>query len=160
MTSKNTRIAAALLTASLLAGCDNAGSTFAAIVATIDIFKAPPQELHLVRSITTHVDSHNKWDSPESSFQEKDVVYFYTVMTWDNIQKSAGIHTVLWKWYSGDRLIASYGRAMAFTGAPYHVYGYMPGMDLGPGHHKAEIYIDDKPFDSVEFDVDSNGPAT
>jgi hypothetical protein len=40
-----------------------------------------------------------------------------------------------------------------FPHAPYQVFGSMPGDQLGGGHHRVEVYVDDKLFDSADFDV-------
>ncbi|MFX8801466.1 hypothetical protein ABTM62_19095, partial [Acinetobacter baumannii] len=84
-----------MLLAGLLAGCE-------AVVVGISNLLSPPQELHLVRSLTTRLGNDELWDQAQHSFSSRDTVYFNLVATWAHRNRSAGLHHIAWKWYTGD----------------------------------------------------------
>lgn len=132
--------------AGLLAGCE-------AVVVGISNLLSPPQELRLVHSLTNRVGNVDLWDRAQHSFFRSDTVYFHTVATWARGDRSAGLHHVDWKWYSDGQLVGDHSQQLMFPHAPYQVFGSMPGDALGRGHHRVEVYVDNKLFDSADFDV-------
>ncbi len=144
---------AVIILASLLGGCE-------AVVVGISNLLSPPQQLHLVRSLTTRVGNQPFWDRAQHTFFRTDTVYFHTVATWGRRNRSAGLHQIVWKWYTNGHLISDHWQQLMFPHAPYQVFGSMPGNELGGGHHHVEVYIDDQLFDSADFDVVSRASTS
>jgi len=80
-------------------------------------------------------------------------IYFLTTLRWDDTSSGAGNHKVKWKWYSGEKEISILERTFNFNTTPFELRGSILASALGAGHHKVEVYIDDKLFDSKNFDV-------
>jgi hypothetical protein len=91
--------------------------------------------------------------TPQKALAIGDMVILITTVTWQPIDKSAGSHKVVWRWYSKGSLISEIKQRHTFKPTPYELWARMPASALGAGNHKVEILIDEKPFDTQEFSV-------
>ncbi len=80
-------------------------------------------------------------------------VFLYTVLTWDDIEKSGGTHKAKHKWYSVSKLVAQSSGENYFGKPPYAMCGGIPTSVLGIGKHSVELYIDDILIVRKEFEV-------
>lgn len=90
---------------------------------------------------------------PVAKFSTQDVIRFYASVQWDDPTKGAGIHDINYNWYSGNKLVSTFSRRCEFVRSPTDLHTTRTASDLGIGHFKVEILVDDNVIGSKEFDI-------
>ena len=88
-----------------------------------------------------------------ATFYTGENVKFYTKLSFDSSRGSGGSHRLLYKWYTGDVVSQTFEAQKQLDVSPTDWWAYMNVSHLGPGHHRAELYIDDQLFASGAFDI-------
>lgn len=91
--------------------------------------------------------------TPQKEFAIGDTVIFLTTVSWEPIDKSAGTHKLIWRWYANGTLVSEIKKSAAFKPTPFELWARIYGSALGAGAHRAEVLIDGKVFDSQEFTI-------
>jgi hypothetical protein len=90
---------------------------------------------------------------PSNTFYTDETVYFYTKVSWDAQSPSAGVHRILYKFYTGDREVMSGGDSRTLDVNPTYWWAWQQASILGPGHHTARLFVDGERFADWAFDV-------
>lgn len=90
---------------------------------------------------------------PSSIFNSNDTIYFFTIVSWDNIDKGAGAHEVTWTWSINGVPSGRFRQKFNLYRTPFELYTYMPASTLGVGHHRVEIQMDGRVLDARDFEV-------
>lgn len=103
--------------------------------------------------ISTGGDGNRPKRINQDTFSVEDEIILLTTVRWEEVEKRAGLHQAVWKWYSNGALISVVKRSLDFYATPYELWSSMIATSLGPGNHRVELYIDDKLFDKQTFKV-------
>ena len=114
---------------------------------------AGPSGLHLQRSAMVLGVSPDGSPFEVKTFYNNENVRFYTKVTFDPAGGSAENHRLLYKWYTGDVVSLTFDGQKRFDVSPTYWSAFVHVSHLAPGHHRAELYIDDRLFASGEFDI-------
>jgi hypothetical protein len=103
--------------------------------------------------ITTGGDDLRFKRIPESLVKMESRVFYLTTIAWKPVTAKAGRHKVTWRWYANGTLVSEIKQTHTFYPTPFELFAHIPATALGVGRHKAELLIDKKSFDSLEFEV-------
>jgi hypothetical protein len=115
--------------------------------------QVPDSGLHLDRGTLSAVEAREGVPVPRTTFRISDTIYFFTQLSWDPTRASGGAHHLLYKWFDGDSLRYSFPGKKSFDFQPVWWAAMAHGGHFQPGHHRAELWIDEQLFDRQEFDV-------
>ena len=111
-------------------------------------------KIHKTSSLVTSGGEDLKFKRiPESHIKLDSRVFYVTTIGWEPVTSDAGRHKVMWRWYANGTLISEIKQKYTFYPTPFEFFAHIPATALGVGHHKVELLIDLKSFDSQEFEV-------
>jgi hypothetical protein len=87
------------------------------------------------------------------TFYKNENIQFYTKVTSDPARGSGKNHRLLYKWYTGDVVSLTFDGQKRFDVSPTYWTAFVHVSHLAPGHHRAELYIDEQLFASGEFEI-------
>ena len=114
---------------------------------------AEPSGLHLLQSAIALGAAPDGSPIEVKTFYKNEDIRFYTKVSFDPARGSGGKHRLSYKWYTGDVLSLTFDGQQQFDVSPTHWWAYVHVSHFTPGHHRAELYIDDQLFASGEFDI-------
>ena len=124
---------------------------------------AEPSGLHLLQSAIALGAAPDGSPIEVKTFYKSENIQFYTKVTFDPARESGRNHRLVYKWYTGDVVSLTFEGQKRFDVSPAYWWAFVHVSHLTPGHHRAELYIDDQLFASGEFDIKSrdrpNEPA-
>lgn len=115
--------------------------------------KDAPQFRKISSLVTTGGDDLRFKRIAESQIKLESRIFFVTTIAWEPLGSKAGRHKVMWRWYANGTPISEIKQTHTFYPTPFEFYTHIPATVLGIGHHKVELFIDGKSFDSQEFEV-------
>ena len=114
---------------------------------------AEPSGLHLLQSSIALEVTPDGSPLEVKTFYKNENIRFYTKVTFDPGRESGENHRLLYKWYTGDVVSLTFDGQKRFDVSPTYWSAFVNVSHLTPGHHRAELYIDDQLFASGEFDI-------
>lgn len=90
---------------------------------------------------------------PSKTFKQEDRIVYFANFTWENIDSGAGTHAVQWTWYANEKPVSKIKQNANFHTTPFEIWSHIPASVLGTGKHRLDVTIDEKAFDSKEFEV-------
>jgi hypothetical protein len=87
----------------------------------------------------------------QETFSLADVIRYDVDLTWDDVSKSGGFHTVTWNWFKEGVLVSTDTKNLDFTHAPYGLYTMRAASALGLGKFRIDVSVDKKVDATVNF---------
>jgi hypothetical protein len=109
--------------------------------------------LHLTQSVIALGSAPDGSAIEEKTFYKNEEVYFFTTVSFDPAHGGGGNHHLVYKWYTGESVSLSFGAKKRFDANPTTWWAFTHVAHFPPGHHRAELYIDDQLFATGEFDT-------
>jgi hypothetical protein len=116
--------------------------------------ETPPRGLRLIQGFTSLPPGADGEPNPTNTFYANEDVDYYAKVGWNPGQGSGGPHRLQYKWYENDALLLTFGSTKSFDTNPTYWWAYVHASHFSPGHHKIELYIDDKLVASENFEIE------
>lgn len=120
---------------------------------SVPTMAAKPQLEKVSALVTTGADSLSFKRQAMSSFSEADRIFHFLTVRWEPIDKGAGRHEIIWRWYIDGKLISEIKQKHNFHTTPFELQATQLGTAMGAGHGRIDVLIDGQLFDSKEFNV-------
>lgn len=112
----------------------------------------PTRSLRLLQSTVALGTGPDGVPVPVRTFYAHEAVRLYTKLSVDPAGR-AETYRLVYKWYTGEAVTLSFGATKRVDTSQVQWWAYVDTSHFAPGHHRAELYVDDRLFATADFDT-------
>lgn len=132
-------------------------TTFLCLVALSACAYIPVSDIHFKNAVFSKEIEKGIIQTPKGVTKEYSIddsaVNVFVTVNWDKTDQRAGLKSIRWEWYTGDKLVSQVVATFNFYNTPFTLIGSIPIMNLGIGVHHVKLYIEDKEITDQVFEI-------